>query len=214
MVKKLLDLKREGYKFPIENPYISFLYHYENAIEKNPNTVQKICSKLFELSFDELKDRLETPKKASRRIGPMFKNWLSKNFKFCKDESFLQSKNETVFLTGSDKKLKEFAILKLKCFFNQPSKGLDFVAKIGSGKYLIGTAKFITDFGGSQDNQFYEAIRLLKETKCPNNVIKVAIIDGVCWLRGKMKKDLERLNENEHCFSVLYLKEFLSKLQI
>jgi hypothetical protein len=42
LVRELIRLKKLGFKFPIENPYISFLSHYEDAIYKNPRTVQKI----------------------------------------------------------------------------------------------------------------------------------------------------------------------------
>ncbi|MCM8772043.1 MAG: hypothetical protein NC922_03055 [Candidatus Omnitrophica bacterium] len=205
LIKELVHLKKEGFKFPIENPYISFLCHYEDAIDKNPKTIEKICEKIFEMNYNELKQKLESPKKASRRIGPMFKEYLKNNFKFVDIEEFEKSYN-LVFLKGGDKFLKEYAKNVLKCKFSEPSKGLDFVAKI-KNRYIIGTAKFITDFGGSQDNSFMEAIRFVKETKCPENVVKVAIIDGV-YLRSKMYEQLE-LENNEFCFSSLLLNEFL-----
>jgi hypothetical protein len=88
-------------------------------------------------------------------------------------------------------------------------KTRDFVVKIYNKKYIIGTAKFITDFGGSQDNQFKEAVSLVKETKCPSNVLKVAIIDGVAWLGGEMQSTLEKLKKDEFCFSALLLEKFL-----
>ncbi|MCM8828842.1 MAG: type II restriction endonuclease, partial [Candidatus Omnitrophica bacterium] len=94
--------------------------------------------------------------------------------------------------------------------FRELSKGLDFVAKINK-KYIIGTAKFITDFGGAQDNQFKEAISLLKETRCPKNVIKVAVIDGVAWLGSDMRAMLEKLESDEFCFSALLLEEFIAE---
>ena len=209
LMKELIYLKKKGLKFPIENPYISFLSHYEDAINKNPKTIKKICSKLFEMNYDELKKRLEVPKKASRRIGPMLRNWLENEFNFLDLEEFRKS-TDLFFLRGEDKFLKNYAKDELKCEFSELSKGLDFIAKINN-RYIIGTGKFITDFGGSQDNQFIEAIRLLTETKCPQNVIKVAIIDGVAYLGGKMKSTLERLNNNEFCFSALLLNEFIEK---
>jgi hypothetical protein len=90
-------------------------------------------------------------------------------------------------------------------------KTRDFVARIHNKKYIIGTAKFITAFGGSQDNQFKEAVSLVKETKCPSNVLKVAIIDGVAWLGGEMKSMLEELDKDEFCFSALLLEEFIKE---
>ncbi len=209
LVKELIRLKKCGFKFPIENPYVSFLTYYENAINKNPMIIRKICDKLFEMNYDELKEKLEAPKKASRRIGPMFRRWLRNKFNFLNINEFLKVNDKVVFLNGGDKFLKEYAKQKLKCKFRELSKGLDFVAKICGNRYIIGTAKFITDFGGSQDNQFKEAVSLVKETKCPSNVIKVAIIDGVAWLGGEMRSTLEKLKKDEFCFSALFLEEFL-----
>jgi len=211
LVRELIRLKKEGFKFPIENPYISFLTHYEDAINKNPRTIKRICDKLFEMNYNELKERLESPKKASRRIGPMFKTWLKTNFDFLDIDKFIKTNNKIIFLNGGDKFLKEYAKAELKCKFRELSKGLDFVAKINNKKYIIGTAKFITDFGGSQDNQFKEAVSLVKETKCPSSVLKVAIIDGVAWLGGGMKSTLEGLKKDEFCFSALLLKAFVKE---
>lgn len=209
LIKELIRLKKIGFKFPIENPYVSFLTHYEDAIYKNPLTVKKICEKLYEMSYNELKEKLEYPKKPSRRIGPMFRSWLKNNFDFLDKDEFDKSKN-IAFLEGGDKFLKEYAEKELKCKFSILSKGLDFLAKIDD-RYIIGTAKFITDFGGSQDNQFMEAIRFIKETKCSKNIMKVAVIDGVIWLNKKLELKLKNLAENEFCFSVLLLKKFIKR---
>lgn len=211
LVKELIRLKKKGFKFPIELPYVSILSHCEEAIDKNPKTIEKICDRLFKMDYDRLKEELEAPKKASRRIGPMFKNWLKKKFRFVNVKKFNNISNEICFLNGGDKLLKKYAEKNLKCKFREHSKGLDFVAKKGN-KYGIGTAKFITDTGGSQTNQFNEAITFLKETHCPSNIIKIAVIDGVPWLGGKMKETLEKLKENEFCFSVLLLEEFLNEV--
>ncbi len=214
LVKELIRLKKRGFKFPMENPYIGFLTHCEDAIDKNPMTIRKICDKLFEMNYDELKAKLEAPKKASRRIGPMFRTWLKNKFDFLNIDEFLEVNDKVVFLNGGDKFLKEYVRKELECKFRELSKGLDFVAKIYESRYMIGTAKFITDFGGSQDNQFKEAVSLVKETKCPSNVIKVAIIDGVAWLGGEMKLTLENLKKDEFCFSALLLEEFLEALKV
>lgn len=210
LIKELIRLKEKGFKFPIENPYISFLSRCKEAIDKNPKTIKKICDKLFEMNYGELKGKLEAPKKASRRIGPMFREYLKRKFNFFDIKEF-ENSSDLCFLNGGDKLLKTYAINELNCKFSELSKGLDFVAKL-KNKYLIGTAKFITDFGGSQDNQFMEAIRLVKETKTPKNVTKVAVIDGVVYLGGKMKSTLVELRKYEFCFSALLLEEFLKSL--
>lgn len=211
LIKQLILLKKKGFKFPIENSYISFLTHNNEAIEKNPKTAKIICDELFKMTFQQIKVKIESPKKSSRRIGPMFKSWLKKNFEFSSYDQFFESKHKIIFLDGTDKTLKKFAEKDLKCVFKTLSKGLDFLAKANQ-KFIIGSAKFITDFGGSQDNQFNEVISLIKETKCLQNVYKVAIIDGVPWLRDKIKKIVSQLKNNEFCFSALVLKDFLNQL--
>ena len=214
---ELIRLKKLKFKFPIEHPYISFLSTYPEAINKNPKIVKIIADDLFKMDFVELKNKLEAPKKASRRIGPMFQTWLSKKFNMLDPKKFNElTKDKLRFLAGGDKQLKEYAEKCFKCKFNRLTKGLDFVGKI-KNNFLIGTAKFITDFGGSQDNQFIEAIRFIKETIAPPNVIKIAIIDGVIWLKGKSKKGrkseriLNNLKHNDICFSALLLEEFIKE---
>ncbi|MEW6557495.1 MAG: hypothetical protein AB1349_09090 [Elusimicrobiota bacterium] len=155
-LKELVRLKKKGFKFPIDHPYISFLSYSDDAIKNNPKTTEEICKVLFKIKYNDLKQKLEAPKKASRKMGPMFRNWLLKNFPFANPRDIKKSSN-IVFLRGSDAVLKEFAEQELKCKFGRLSKGLDFVARV-KNNYLIGNAKFITDFGGTQYNQFYEAI--------------------------------------------------------
>lgn len=210
VVKKLIYSKKKlKFKFPIENPYIGFLSSYEEAIDKNPKTLKRICDELFKMNYEELTQKMEAPKKASRRIGPMFKSWLKNRNEFLGIEDFGNS-NKLTFLDGGDNLLKEYAITKLGCNLKRLSKGLDFIANI-KDKYIVGTAKFITDAGGSQDNQFYEAIRFIKETKCPINVTKVAVVDGVAWLCKNMRKVLQKIDKEKFCFSALLLEEFINE---
>jgi len=211
-LKELIRLKKKGFKFPVDHPYISFLSYSDGAIKNNPKTVNEICKVLFKINYNELKQKLEAPKKASRKMGPMFRNWLIKTFQFLDSEEFKNS-NTVAFLKGSDAILKEFAMSELKCKFGKLSKGLDFVAKIKSN-YIVGTAKFITDFGGTQYNQFYEAIRLIRESSVSQNVKKVAVIDGVAWLgkSNRMAKEIQKIKDDEFCFSALLLKDLLNKM--
>lgn len=210
LIKELLRLKDMGFKFPIENPYISFLSYYKDAIEKNPKTVNQICDQLLKLDYNQLKKKLEAPKKASRRIGPMFRNWLKEKFAFLDIREFKEA-DKIVFLEGGDKVLKEYAEKRLQCVFGELSKGLDFIAKAQTN-YIIGTAKFITAFGGTQDNQFNDAIRLIKDTRCPPEVTKIAIIDGVAWLGGRMKFTLDSLRDDQLALSALLLQKYLNEI--
>jgi len=210
-IQELLCLKKKKFKFPIDHPYVSFLsYSKEDMIKKNPKTAKKICDFLFKLDYNELTKRLEAPKKASRKMGPMFKNWLIKNFHFANSEDIKKS-NDITFLKGSDAVLKEFAKKELNCQFGELSKGLDFIVKTKKN-YIIGTAKFVTSLGGGQGNAFFEAMRFMQESKCPENVMKIAVIDGVAYLGGMPLEYLNKSKDDEFYFSALVLKDFLNKI--
>lgn len=65
-------------------------------------------------------------------------------------------------------------------------------------KYIIGEAKFLTDFGGHQNAQFNDAINTIET---PNiKAIKVAILDGVLYIESnnKMRKLLDTTYRNYH----------------
>ncbi|EJB50183.1 type II restriction enzyme [Helicobacter pylori Hp H-16] len=79
-------------------------------------------------------------------------------------------------------------------------------------KYIIGEAKFLTDFGGHQNAQFNDAISTIK---APNiKAIKVAILDGVLYIESnnKMRKLLDTTYRNYHIMSALVLREFLYQI--
>jgi len=63
-------------------------------------------------------------------------------------------------------------------------KGPDLLAKAGAN-YIVGEAKFVTDFGGGQKAQFRDAMRLLESKK--GNAIRIAILDGVVWIKDSTK---------------------------
>ncbi|MFQ5953310.1 MAG: restriction endonuclease, partial [Candidatus Omnitrophota bacterium] len=88
------------------------------------------------------------------------------------------------------------------------TKGPDFIGRF-NGKYVVGEAKFLTDFGGHQNAQFADAINLLRHTSV--NAVKVAILDGVLYIKGrsKMHKFLQEHPEQFNILSSLVLREFL-----
>lgn len=72
-------------------------------------------------------------------------------------------------------------------------------------KYIIGEAKFLTDFGGHQNAQFNDAINTIET---PNiKAIKVAILDGVLYIESnnKMRKLLDTTYRNYHIMCALVL---------
>ena len=96
----------------------------------------------------------------------------------------------------------------------QRDKGLDFIGRFND-KYVIGEAKFLTDFGGHQDAQFDDAIStVISPLVIPNRlkaeVVPIAILDGVLYIVGnnKMHKYLKK-HDDVRILSSLLLREFL-----
>ena len=87
---------------------------------------------------------------------------------------------ENLIYSGSDDYKSAFARKYLGYTRN---KGLDFLAKF-HGKYILGEAKFLSDFGGSQNSDFEDAELTLRAELTPTDkeVIKRAIIDGVIYI--------------------------------
>ena len=88
---------------------------------------------------------------------------------------------------------------------------MDFIGRF-NGKYIIGEAKFLTDFGGHQNAQFNDAIATVKARRA--KAITVAILDGVLYLKGKNKmyKDITGRLRNENIMSALVMREFLYQI--
>lgn len=90
-------------------------------------------------------------------------------------------------------------------------KGLDFIGRF-NGKYVIGEAKFLTDFGGHQNAQFADAMATLADTT--TTAVKIAILDGVLYIPGnnKMFKDVTTTYGDLNIMSGLVLREFLYQI--
>lgn len=108
-------------------------------------------------------------------------------------------------LDASDKAMMDFA--KDKLGYNH-NKGLDFIARF-NGKYIIGEAKFLTDFGGHQNAQFNDAISTVEAKGV--KAIKIAILDGVLYIKGnnKMYNSVTGKYKDYNIMSSLVLREFL-----
>lgn len=119
-------------------------------------------------------------------------------------KEFAQSKKNALF-NGSDAEMMAYAKEHLGY---RGDKGLDFLARMRN-TYVIGEAKFLTDFGGHQNAQFEDAKALLKNKK--TNAIKVAILDGVLYIKGrnKMYNYLTTHAQKYNILSSLLLREFL-----
>ncbi len=88
------------------------------------------------------------------------------------------------------------------------NKGLDFVGRF-NGKYIIGEAKFLTDFGGHQNAQFNDAIDTVADKSI--RAITVAILDGVLYIPGgnKLYTAITENYKEYNILSSLVLNEFL-----
>lgn len=204
LIEELLGLDL----FPIKDSYVAYLRRDRSAIRRNPNTVNRICGRIYEIGLTKLFEKCSEPKETNRQIGPMFRNWIRTmplGIQPVKQEQFMNDDNNAI-LDAADDEMRLFAREHLGFTRN---KGLDFIARFNK-KYVVGEAKFLTDFGGHQNAQFQDAIQTLESTVI-DNVMKIAILDGVLYIKSDSKMYKSLLNEyKEHnIMSALILREFL-----
>ncbi len=122
-------------------------------------------------------------------------------------DEFIKSKGNAIF-DGSDAEMKSFAKDHLNYKRN---KGLDFIGRF-NGKYIVGEAKFLTDFGGHQNAQFNDAIETVKAKNVDAETI--AILDGVLYVKGnnKMYKEITSKLRKYNIMSALVLRDFLYQI--
>ena len=206
LISYLLDLEL----FPIKDSYVAYLRRDKSAINRNPQTVNRLCGRMYEIGLEQLYTRCSEPKETNRQIGPLFKRWIERGSLGIRPvplHIFLSSTDNAV-LAGSESQLTDFANNHLG--YNR-NKGLDFVGRFNR-KYVIGEAKFLTDFGGHQNAQFADALSLLTETGVEAE--KIAILDGVIYITndGKMHNTLISYAQDYNIMSALVLREFLYSL--
>jgi hypothetical protein len=111
-------------------------------------------------------------------------------------------------LDASDNEMKNWCETNLGY---SRDKGLDFVGRFNQN-YVIGEAKFLTDFGGHQYAQFDDAISTISDPT--KKAVKIAILDGVLYIPGnnKMYRQLSTIHSRKNIFSALVLREFLYSL--
>ena len=206
LIDELLKLKL----FPIKDSYVSYIRRDKSAIKRNPKTINRLCGRIYELGLDNLYKRCSQPKGTNRQIGPMFRNWINSKAlgisPICLND-FLNTSDDAI-LEANDKQMMDFAKENLGY---ERNKGLDFIARF-NGKYVIGEAKFITDFGGHQNAQFNDAIALFELSNL--QAIPIAIIDGVPYIKShnKMYRQITEEYGGKNIMSALLLREFLYQL--
>lgn len=207
IIESLLDFEL----FPIKDSYIAYLRRDKSAIERNPLTIARICGRLKEMGLNKIYENLSQPKETNRQIGPLFKRWVNSGALGLESvgiNDFLHTRDNAI-LNASDSVMKHYAKEYLGY---EREKGLDFIARF-NGKIIISEAKFLTDFGGHQNAQLEDALQLLK---CPlkENVVKIAILDGVCYIQNKSKMNAMLCQKygDENILSALLLRDFLYSL--
>lgn len=202
LIKELLKLPL----FPVKDGYVAYLKYDPSAIDRNPETVNRICGRIREFGLDELYDKCRQPKETNRQMGQLFHRWISNGvlgLPMLEVSEFENSYGDAL-LIGTDMVLKEFANQKLGYKRN---KGLDLVCRF-HGRYVIGEAKFISAEGGHHDDQFEDALATINAEVNPE-VIKVGILDGVLYIPSKRKMYTVITNNNLPVMSALLLRDFI-----
>ncbi len=212
LVKALLKLDL----FPIKDSYVAFLKRDPSSISRNPQTINRIAGTLYDMGLEDIFEKCTEPKETNRQIGPLFKYWIDKGtlgvpvYKSIKE---FMSSNDNAILNISDEEMKKFA--KEMLGYNH-DKGLDFIGRF-NGTYVLGEAKFLTDFGGHQNAQFADAVSTITSEFLSNRlnakVITIAIMDGVLYIKGNNKLYNYLMDHEEQIIlSSLLLREFLYSL--
>ncbi|MCQ2200179.1 MAG: restriction endonuclease [Paludibacteraceae bacterium] len=195
--------------FPVKDGYVPYFRRDPSAIERNPATVNRICGRIRELGLDKLYEKCTQPKETNRQMGPLFKNWVNSGVLgyFPVDYKTFVSSKDNAILLGSDADLKNAAS---ELIGYDRNKGLDFFARF-NGTYVIGEAKFISDEGGHQNDQFEDALLTIKsDTK--KQVKKIGILDGVLYIKGKKKMYTAITSSDVPVMSALLLRDYLNTL--
>lgn len=207
---KLVEILLDFDLFPIKDSYVAYLKRDRSALIRNPQTVNRLAGRLYDLGLNKIYERCSEPKETNRQIGPLFKRWVNSGclgVPILNVEDF-SSSNYNAVLSASDSEMMSWASKYVNYTRN---KGLDFVARF-NGKYVIGEAKFLTDFGGHQNAQFNDAIDTITDNSI--DAVTVAILDGVLYIPGKNKlfTDITERYKKYNILSALVLNEFLYSL--
>lgn len=204
LFRALLKLKL----FPVKDGYVPYFRKDKSAIERNPQTVNRICGRVRELGLDVLYGKISEPKETNRQMGPLFRRWLESGVLGLKPVGVDEfcSNTDNAILRGCDSFLKNFALTELD-FFREDDKGIDFIGRFNK-TYVIGEAKFLSDEGGHQNDQFLDAMTTLK-TPTRADVRTVAILDGVLYIPGQKKMYRAITSQDVNVMSALLLRDYL-----
>ncbi|MBC8184449.1 hypothetical protein H8E88_25420 [candidate division KSB1 bacterium] len=209
----LLALLKDITKFPYDEPIWYILKNVQGCFEKNPKQIERIAKTLYEMTAEETVIRIESAPKLNTQIGPMFNNWIRKNFNLLKLPEFQKSRKGIHILDSTEEEGKSFMNDMLRQnLYKRP----DLVVKVKS-LYIIGEAKWIGQPGGNQGKQVQEVLQFCKNQR--GDVIRIGIIDGFPWAvfntKGNFINDKEAVTVQESEYDIIsalllsdYLNEF------
>lgn len=204
LISELLELD----KFPLEDPYVAFLRKEDKFLDQNKETVNRLANALFSLEYEDIIDNVEEPKVFNRQLGTVFGDYIPNlGYPLMSPGQLKNHRKGIALLEGSDQELRDFAENEIGC---ELDKNPDILAKVGQ-QYVIGEAKFLTDYGGHQNTQFADAVNLLKGPDC--DAKGIAILDGVVWIRRNTKMHRRVKKLKKPALTALLLEDYLQSLK-
>ena len=202
LLDKLLNLD----KFPYKDSYVAFLRTDRSAIERNPQTVQRISDRLYAMGIDNVIEGVTQPKEANTRRGNQFRDWARRNFNWVGIRQFQLSQEGVVMLDATELEARNFCNTVMGVGI---SKRPDIVAKSGR-RYVIGEAKFLSSTGGNQGRGFEDG--MLLATNSSGSAFKVFVLDGIHWIQRGSDQHHRIEYGTAAVFSALLLDDFLSSV--
>jgi hypothetical protein len=193
-------------KFPYKDSYVGFLRKDRTAIERNPETVRRICDRLFGMGLENVINGITQAKEANTRRGNQFGNWLRQHYNALPMEQFIASTTGIVLLNANELDAKNFCNTHLRAGI---TKRPDIVMKAGN-RYVIGEAKFLSSTGGNQGRAFDDGIKLAANAE--GNAHKIFVLDGVIWIETGSEQYNRIDHSTANIFSALLLREYLEDL--
>lgn len=202
LLDKLLNLDR----FPYKDSYVGFLRKDRTAIQRNPETVTRICDRLYSMGVEGVIQGATSPKEANTRRGNQFRDWLKSKFSVVDMDAFRSSKTGIVALGGSELEGRNFCNTDMGVGI---SKRPDLVAKT-AGKYVVGEAKFLSSAGGNQGRAFDDGITVSNNSS--GIALKVFILDGIHWIETGSEQFKKIQYGSTPILSALLLEEYLKSV--
>ena len=224
LVEAILSARKQNYPFPIEHPYAALLGGLPQEtkkvlLDKNPKVINIIAKILFLMGISDVIKGIERPPDINRQMGPLFKQWLKKNFsnknEYSFDPDLLKStKGKITFFDGADMAIDSYIRQVLKVDLPQLSFRRDLLVKV-DGIIIVGEARFLSTSGGSQTRDIENTLGFVRtvNTSDIKNFRAIAIIDGIVWFNTSYKKLIGGVPDSVPVMSALLIEDYLKELK-